>query len=209
MPRRVRCLGILLLALLLCLPGSWVRADSMPAPYAKIPGSPLERQILGAARVYLEKALGDGSGSAQRVPWPGTRTGVFLTLMQGRSVRACAGTFHPLEETLSEALERTAGQVVSMDTRRDPILPGELEALDLVVSFVGEPEPCPDPFRIDFRREGLKALVHGEERVLLPGEARTLEYGIRYVLGILRPGSAYFERFRVVTLDERTWGNVK
>ena len=97
----------------------------------------------------------------------------------------------------------------SLDPRAAPVAFSELEHLRIVVSFVGEPMFCPNPFLIDFRREGLMTRIGGLERLLLPGESKTLQYGIRRLLGISEPSKHTFERFPVVTLDERKWEDLR
>jgi hypothetical protein len=179
--------------------------DATLGPYFVIKGTVLERRILHVARHSVRRALGDDVPGLERISWPTVPSGVFITLMEGHRVRACAGTFAPAESSLSEALIALGRQVVSVDTRREPPALEELGDLKLVVSFVGRPEACTDPFDIDFRREGLKTLVEGQQRLLLPGESRTLSYGIQNVLGVRHPERAVFERFSVVTMDERSW----
>ena len=174
-------------------------------PYFDIKGTALERRILHVARYSIRRATGGDSSSMERIAWPTVPAGVFITLMDGARVRACAGSFMPAENSLSEALMTLGRHVISVDLRREPVALEELGDLKLVVSFVGRPEACTDPFDIDFRREGLKTVVRGQQRLLLPGESRTLSYGIRNVLGIRHPGRAVFERFSVVTMDERNW----
>jgi len=173
--------------------------------YFVMKGTASERRILNAARYAVQRALGGDPSSIERIPWPTVPAGVFITLMDGARVRACAGSFLPVENSLSEALVTLGRQVISVDVRREPVALEELRSLKLVVSFVGRPEPCSDPFDVDFRREGLMTVVDGRQRLLLPGESRTLSYGIRNVLGIQDPGRAVFERFSVVTLNERSW----
>ncbi|MBI4773523.1 MAG: AMMECR1 domain-containing protein [Deltaproteobacteria bacterium] len=180
-------------------------ADVTLYPYFVMKGTASERRILNAARSSIQRALGADLSIPERIPWPAVRAGVFISLMDGARVRACVGSFMPAEDSLSEALMSLGPHVVSVDMRREPVALEELKDLKLVVSFVGRPEPCSDPFDVDFRREGLKTVVEGRQRLLLPGESRTLSNGIRTVLGIQDPGRAVFERFSVVTLDERSW----
>ncbi len=179
------------------------------AEYEKIRGTNLERLILQEARTAIEEVLSNGERQKHALPWPGPRVGLFLTLMNGRGVRACAGTFSSMAASLAEALRDAAVSAVSLDPRAAPVAVSELTHLRVVVSFVGEPVFCPNPFLIDFRREGLMTRIGGLERLLLPGEAKTLQYGISRLLGISEPSKHTFERFPVVTLDERKWEDLR
>ncbi len=118
---------------------------------------------------------------SDHVPWRRTRVGVFVTAMKGRRVRACVGTFQPRQTSLSGAIIRQCKRLTASDPRRRPLEINELSDLRFVISLAGLPQPVNDPHDVDIYREGLVMEWQGREAALLPGEAKTLEWGIQFL----------------------------
>jgi hypothetical protein len=128
--------------------------------------------------------------------------------MRDRNVRACIGSFTPLGSGLEPAIPILAGDIVSDDIRSRPLSEQEMDTLSIVLSFVGPLREIEDPYTIDFSTEGLYAVTHGKGRVLLPGESKTLDYGLKHILRINpSKGAVRYAAFRVVSFDERRYGS--
>ena len=92
------------------------------------------------------------------------------------------------------------------DIRTSPVFLWEMADLSVVLSFVGTLTEIDDPYGIDFVRKGLYVSQKGKAGVLLPGETRTLDYGIRRLVrqhGIDLKQACRFASFEVVAFDER------
>ncbi len=178
--------------------------------YRKAVGSPLEKRILAYARACILRVL-DPDGTTPENPagmadLPGT--GMYLTLMKGRKVRACVGRFCPPSSDLARSVRVLAEEVVYHDIRTRPLSGYEMPALSLVLSFVGPRKEISDPYAVDFSTEGLYMAQMGRHAVLLPGETKTLDYGIKKLMtqiGLESGRPVRFAVFGVVAFDERKW----
>lgn len=173
-------------------------------------GSPLEKRILAYARACIIREL-DSDSSTPESPI-GTEdlpvTGMYLTLMKGRDVRACVGCFSPPSSDLADSVGALAKEVVYYDIRNRPLSLHEMAGLSLVISFVGPRKEISDPYAVDFSTEGLYMAREGRHAVLLPGETKTLDYGIKKLMqqnGSGSGGPVSYAAFRVVAFDERRW----
>jgi AMMECR1 domain-containing protein len=127
-----------------------------------------------------------------------------VTLVRGRTTRACVGADVPAGGTLAAALGALGAQVVASDRRHPPLAPGELDSLQLVIAFAGDPRPEREPLALDPMHEGLKIETDRGAVAFLPGEARTVGWALREArrIGVLAgPDSEVrYYRFAVVTL---------
>ncbi len=145
--------------------------------------TPEGREIPRIVRSVVENLLLHKTSEKQipDISWPAHRVGLFLTAMKGRKVRACVGTFIPKADTLSKELLYQCKRLVTKDPRHPPLDHTEIDQLTFVVTFTTPPRTVADPERVDIFSEGLFAAWNGREAVLLPGEAKTLEWGLSYV----------------------------
>ncbi|MFB3784776.1 MAG: AMMECR1 domain-containing protein [bacterium] len=140
-----------------------------------------------------------------RFPWLDQAAGVFVTAMKGRQVRACVGTFAPTGPTLGDEIAQQCRRLVSEDPRHPPLDPYELDALRFVVTFTGAARHLDDPEAADIWREGLIARWNGREAVLLPGEAKTLSWGLSFLHRQMKKPKeepAVYAAFPVVVVSE-------
>ena len=147
----------------------------------------------------------DGAATDTMPAWPGAPVGVYVTLVDGHTTRACVGSDTPLGATLSETVRALAAQALRADRRRPPVRRDELDHLRIVLAFAGSGSPVSDPMAVEPAREGLLVTSAGGSVAFLPGEARTVAYMLREarragVLGDVR--EAAFQRFQVVTVAE-------
>ena len=81
-----------------------------------------------------------------------------------------------------------------------------MNGLSVVLSFVGPKREVLDPYQIDFTSQGLLISQNSKGAVLLPGETKTLDYGIRKLIHRHRFDTNALIRyavFDVVVFDER------
>lgn len=155
-----------------------------------------------AAMVARQKVEPPDNG---RFPWLQQPVGVFVTAMKGRKVRACVGAFIPGEPTLAKELYRQCKRLIVEDPRHKPLSPDELDTLRFVISLTGNPSSISDPQDADIWNEGLLLRWNGCEAVLLPGEAKTLSWGIaelRRQIHIPENETPFCAVFPVVILQE-------
>ncbi len=203
----MRLLVCVLLGLFVQMPSPAFPLDRLQ-PYREWVGSPREKEALQYARDCILGALDPQRGipeTAHRLQdFP--LTGVYLSLMRGTEVRVCMGSFFPHAVSMAEAIRDLARRVTFGDTRTRPLFLSEMDGLSLVLSFVGPLREVADPLSIDFATQGLYLSQEGRGGVLLPGETRTLSYGIQRLhrqLDIDPRRPVRFAAFEVVAFDER------
>lgn len=202
---RVLVCGLMVLFLLVPVP---VFSENSLQPYREWVGSHREREALQYARDCIlgsldpQRSMPTAKQGLKDLPY----TGVYLSLMRGPEVRACMGSFFPRAASMADEIRDLAQRVTFGDTRTRPLSLSEMGGLSLVLSFVGPLREVTDPYSIDFATQGLYMSQDGRGGVLLPGETRTLSYGIqrlRKQLAIDPQVSCRFASFDVVAFDER------
>lgn len=200
----------LLIGILLIFSSPAVRSEGPLDAYKGAVGTPLEKGMLAYARACVHRVLDPGNPVPDYPPDMNDlpMTGMYLTLMRGKDIRACVGSFYAPASNPAGFLRALAKYVVYDDIRKEPLSLTELAELSLVISFVGPRREILDPYSIDFSTEGLLIAQEGRHAVLLPGETRTLDYGIRmlirqYNLSLAKPIS--YSTFEVIAFDERRW----
>lgn len=185
------------------------------APYRALARNRADSEgVLAAARLGLGMALGDAEPPpVLRVPeWPGSPRPVYVTLVRGRTSRACVGSDSPLGGSLAATLSRLGERLADADLRRPPVRAEELDTLRLVVAFSSDPVPVRDPMTVDPAREGLRIETERGAVAFLPGEARTIGWALREArrIGVVvtgvsgasgASGAVSYSRFTVVTLS--------
>lgn len=185
------------------------------APYRALARNRAESEgVLAAARLGLGMALGVAEPPpVLRVPeWPGSPRPVYVTLVRGRSSRACVGSDSPLGGSLAATLSRLGERLADADLRRPPVRAEELDTLRLVVAFSSDPVPVRDPMTVDPAREGLRIETERGAVAFLPGEARTIGWALREArrIGVIAgaatgttgaSSAVSYSRFTVVTLS--------
>ncbi len=147
-----------------------------------------------------------GARDTTEIPWPGAPRGVYVSLSDGHSTRACVGSATPYRGGLVETVRALAVQSLQADRRHAPVRSEELAGLRVVISFAGTPEAVTDPMQIDPGREGLLISSGTRSVAFLPGEARTVRWALMEArrIGILQgpTESAAYARFPVAVLAE-------
>jgi AMMECR1 domain-containing protein len=200
-------LSLPLILLLIQLPLQVFAVDSLDL-YRQLTGSLLKGRILRYARDCIVHKLDPKREMPKKVPelQELPQTGLYVSLMKGPNVRVCIGGFTPFSNTMENAINDLAGRVTYGDTRTRPLFLAEMGELSIVLSFVGPLREITNPYAIDFTREGLYISQGHRSGVLLPGETRTIEYGLRRLMkqtGIDRKKPCRYASFDVVVFDER------
>lgn len=196
----------LALSVLLALPGSACAAAPSPelAPYAALVRGESGRRVLETVREAMCVAAGRCDSVRTLAPeWPGAPRPVFVTLARGAATRACIGSDES-QGSLTETLRRVAAEAMVSDRRRPPIEPNELDALRVLVAFVGDEHPVAEPWGVDPMREGLRVSSDRGSVAFLPGEARTVSWALSEArrIGVLGAASeARYARFSVVVVS--------
>ena len=198
---------VLLLMFLVCRPPGGL-AEAPLETYRRLVGSSLEARLLRFTRAAVLHQLDPETAPPQRLVELGDLppTGLYLSLMKERVVRACIGSFTPYETNLEAAIKHLTAEVVHMDARTQPISLSEMETLSVVLSFVGPLREVEDPQRVDFTTEGVFMAQDKKGLVLLPGETRTLDFGLRKLMRQNRfdpKRPLRYAAFQVVAFDER------
>lgn len=200
-----RPFAIVLLALS-GLPALALAAAPSPelAPYVTLVRGESGRRVLETVREALCVAAGRCDSTRSLAPdWPAAPRPVFVTLARGAATRACIGSDEP-QGSLTETLRRVAAEAMVSDRRRPPIEPTELDALRVLVAFVGDEHPVAEPWGVDPMREGLRVTTDRGSVAFLPGEARTVSWALAEArrIGVFGAASeARYTRFSAVVVS--------
>jgi len=175
--------------------------------YRAFARSPRGERLLAVARDAMRRHWGERAArDTTDIPWPGAPRGVYVSLSDGHSTRACVGNATPFRGGLVETVRALAVQSLQADRRHPPVRREELDTLRVVISFAGIPGAVTDPMQIDPGREGLLISSGTRSVAFLPGEARTVRWALLEArrIGILQgpAESAAYARFPVVVLAE-------
>ncbi|MDR1204218.1 MAG: AmmeMemoRadiSam system protein A [Peptococcaceae bacterium] len=96
------------------------------------------------------------------------RAGAFVSLHLDGALRGCIGTIQATQPSLSKEIIYCARQSCSADPRFDPVQAGELDALEIKVDILGDPEPVAGPEHLDARRYGVIVQKGAQRGLLLP-----------------------------------------
>lgn len=151
------------------------------------------------------RAVTDSANSADTLAWPGSPAGLYISLVHGKTTRACVGSPTPPRGSLAESVRTLARLALTADPRRPPVRRDELPELRIVISFTNAGRRVASPYEVDPGREGLLVGSARGHVAYLPGEARTVQWALREArrAGVLAGESdAQYRRLDVVTLSE-------
>jgi AmmeMemoRadiSam system protein A len=131
------------------------------------------------------------------------RAGAFVSLHTPAGLRGCIGTIAPTEPTLALEIARNAVQAATRDPRFPPVRTDELDALEITVDVLGEPEPVSSLDELDPRVYGVIVTSGRRRGLLLPDleGVDTVQEQIAIAMqkaGIRPDDTVSLERFRVV-----------
>jgi AmmeMemoRadiSam system protein A len=129
--------------------------------------------LVELARETIETYVCEGKTIAppeELTPEMQQRAGTFVSLHDWRGqLRGCIGTFLPTRATVAQEIIYNAISAATQDPRFPPVMPGELDGLDIKVDVLSEPEPVSDMKELDAKRYGIiiQATQGSHRRALL------------------------------------------
>lgn len=130
---------------------------------------PLIEAARKAIRTHLEGAASEHSpGRDSPLPW-----GVFVSLhgpalsQEEGPLRGCIGSLNLIDGSLDEEVGRVAVSSATADPRFTPLLPEEVDDLQITVYLLEAPEEVDGPDELDPQRYGVIVTGRGGRRGLL------------------------------------------
>ena len=124
------------------------------------------------ARKTVEQYVKSGTkpGVTDDIPqeMKAARGGAFVSIHKQGQLRGCIGTIAATQPSLAEEIISNAVSAAVCDPRFDPITPDELEALEINVDVLGEPELIDSPSKLDVKRYGVIVSCGMRRGLLLP-----------------------------------------
>jgi len=206
---RVRYRVAVLACLLLCSTQSMASdADeaSLASLRAVLEGSRARRLLRLCREAVAETARGGRPAQPVSPRASDPASGLFVTLVKRGVVRGCYGDLNPSYGSLEQAASKAAEGAAVNDPRSLPVEPGEVAELDIILSLTLAPEPVMNLDQVDPDRYGLLVVSGARRAVLLPGEARTSSYALRYAMrkAGMAPGDSFsLFKFRTLTFISR------
>ena len=96
------------------------------------------------------------------------RAGVYVTLTRDGTPRGTYGTFEPSAKSIADEITRNAAHAARNDTHIAPVTEEELDALDITVDVLSEPELVGSADALDPKTYGIIAESRGRKGVMLP-----------------------------------------
>jgi AMMECR1 domain-containing protein len=207
--KKLQIYKICLYAAVFCLLNSGLFSNILD-PYKKIKGTKIEKELLNLAhksiKFYLSEKRIIKLEKKDNNLWPGLPVGVFITLVKENKVRSCVGHFYPRSNNFKNTIINTSIEATYMDSRFMPLTSDDLNDVKIIITIVGEKWIVKDPFLVDLMRYGLLIKKNNKTATILPGEARTVSWGIKEILKkgkIESLENAEYIVFETVTFDER------
>ena len=96
------------------------------------------------------------------------RAGVFVSLHKDGRLRGCIGTIQPARRNIAEEIIENAVSAAVRDPRFNPVQPDELDALEISVDVLAEPEKIRSREELDVKRYGVIVSKGFRRGLLLP-----------------------------------------
>ncbi len=96
------------------------------------------------------------------------RAGVFVSLHKDGRLRGCIGTIQPTRRNIAEEIVENGISASTRDPRFSPVRPDELDALEISVDVLGEPEKISSRDELDVKRYGVIVTKGFRRGLLLP-----------------------------------------
>lgn len=96
------------------------------------------------------------------------KAGVFVSIHENDNLRGCIGTILPTTDCIAEEIIHNAVSASTRDPRFAPIREDELEALEISVDVLNEPEDIDSPEELDVKKYGVIVYNKYKRGLLLP-----------------------------------------
>jgi AmmeMemoRadiSam system protein A len=96
------------------------------------------------------------------------QAGVFVSLHKDGRLRGCIGTIQAARKNIAEEIVENGISAATKDPRFSPVLPDELDTLEISVDVLGEPEKIHSKEELDVKRYGVIVTKGFRRGLLLP-----------------------------------------
>ena len=96
------------------------------------------------------------------------QAGVFVSLHKDGRLRGCIGTIQAARKNIAEEIVENGISAATKDPRFSPVLPDELDTLEISVDVLGEPEKIRSKEELDVKRYGVIVTKGFRRGLLLP-----------------------------------------
>ncbi len=96
------------------------------------------------------------------------RAGTFVSLKKQGNLRGCIGTVRPVQDNLASEIINNAISTATRDPRFRPVQAEEINALEISVDVMGEPEKIDTPEELDVKEYGVIVKNGSRSGLLLP-----------------------------------------
>ena len=96
------------------------------------------------------------------------RAGVFVSLHKDGRLRGCIGTIQAARNSIAEEIVENGISAATKDPRFSPVRPEELDALEISVDVLGDPEKISSKEELDVKRYGVIVSKGFRRGLLLP-----------------------------------------
>lgn len=96
------------------------------------------------------------------------RAGVFVSLHKDGRLRGCIGTIQAVQRSIAEEIIENGINAATRDPRFSPVRPEELDALEISVDVLAEPEKIRSKDELDVRKYGVIVSKGRRRGLLLP-----------------------------------------
>ncbi|MBR4473727.1 MAG: AmmeMemoRadiSam system protein A [Oscillospiraceae bacterium] len=96
------------------------------------------------------------------------KAGVFVSLHKDGRLRGCIGTIQPTQNSIAEEIIGNGISASTKDPRFSPVRPDELDALEISVDVLGNPEKISSRDQLDVKRYGVIVTKGFRRGLLLP-----------------------------------------
>ena len=115
-------------------------------------------------------------GEGKRLVLPGDlpaemmekQAGVFVSLHKDGRLRGCIGTIQAVRKNIAEEIVENGISAATKDPRFSPVLPEELESLEISVDVLGKPEKIRSKDELDVKKYGVIVTKGFRRGLLLP-----------------------------------------
>ena len=96
------------------------------------------------------------------------QAGVFVSLHKDGRLRGCIGTIQAVRKNIAEEIVENGISAATKDPRFSPVLPEELELLEISVDVLGKPEKIRSKDELDVKKYGVIVTKGFRRGLLLP-----------------------------------------
>jgi len=160
----------------------WTQTDTSLRSFENIRHQPrLMAQLEQIIQLGIQKAFGKSIALPNDLqPIFKKSLAVFVTVKKNGEVRACMGSLRPQQENLAKEIVANLKLAFFEDPRHRPVQEQEIDDLEFYITAVGRPVLIKRVDRLNPARDAVLLRYGKKEGVVLPGEAKTMSYLIKF-----------------------------